>query len=156
LLVKKSCWTLLSRLHGRDAAPSSPVYVVVVRLRVNVVLHHGESDDVVGATLSAHSLDYGRAAIRQVPMNRKVRIVLELKLLLLLPGQRHRLICTFLAMHFTGGYLLRLEAFLVASTARWLPTLALSNDVFLCFFKFTAVHVLGCIGCPDKDKIECC
>mmetsp|Transcript_16115 Transcript_16115/g.19127 ORF Transcript_16115/g.19127 Transcript_16115/m.19127 type:complete len:152 (+) Transcript_16115:1079-1534(+) len=81
-------------------------------------------------------------------MNRKVRIVLELKLLLLLPGQRHRLICTFLAMHFTGGDLLRLEAFLVASTARWLPTLALSNDVFLCFFKFTAVHVLGCIGCP--------
>ena len=37
--------------YGRDAH-YSPVNIVVVRLRVNVILDHGEGDKVVAAALS--------------------------------------------------------------------------------------------------------
>ena len=57
--------------------------VVVVRLRVIVILNHRESAHVADlGSLSRCTTHSGhRAPIRQVPMDRKVGIVLELKLL---------------------------------------------------------------------------
>ena len=69
----QSCWlTLNSHI------------VVVVRLRVIVILNHGETTahvvDLGGlGGCSAHSGDW--ATVRQVSMDRKVGVVLELKLL---------------------------------------------------------------------------
>ena len=83
LLGKKS-WMARARLHGlRDTSTSSPVIVVVVRLRVIVIFHHGEGDHVgtplVCGTQSLHHLS---ASVWEVSMDGQVPIVLELELLL--------------------------------------------------------------------------
>ena len=121
-----------------------------------VVLHHGESDDVVScAGGRAHALHHGRAAhVGQVSMNRQVGVILELELGLL--GGGDHLIGALTRVHLPSRQLLRLQPFLVAATARGLSTLALSHSVFLVFFELATIHVLGCVGRPSTDVKECC
>lgn len=73
-------------------------------------------------------------------VNGQVGIVLELKLLLLLACDRDLLILVL--VHLSRSQLLRLQAFLISTTARRLATLALSNGFVLCFFKLAAIYVL--------------
>ena len=74
-------------------------------------------------------------------MDRQVRVVLELKLLLLLPCHRNLLIVLG-RVRLSGGHLLRLKALLVAAATWWLVTLALTHGIFLRLLEFTAIHVL--------------
>ena len=57
--------------------------VVVVRLRVIVILDHGEATHVIigHGSLGCRTHPLARAAIWQVPVDRKVCIVLELEVL---------------------------------------------------------------------------
>ena len=55
-------------------------------------------------------------------------------------------------MHLSRSQLLRLQTFLISSSARRLASLALSYSVFLCFLKFATIHVLGCVGRPVKER----
>lgn len=50
--------------------------------------------------------------------------------------------------------LLRLESLFVSTAAWRLTTLALTNGVFLGLFEFAAVHVLGCVGCPEHKGLS--
>ena len=54
---------------------------------MNIVLHHRERDEIVATALGAQSLDHGGTSVRQVAVDREMRVVLELELLLLLARQ---------------------------------------------------------------------
>ena len=125
----------------RLRAASSPIIVVVVRLRVIVIFHHRERNRVAAPLVSGtHSLDHRRTSIGKVPMDGHVAIVLELKLLL--SRDRNLLRVVISRLHLSSCQLLRLQSFLVSTTAWGLATLALSDGVFLVFFKLAAIHVL--------------
>ena len=100
--------------------------VVVVRLRVIVILNHGEAAHVVdlGGCLGrpAHSLTW--ASTGQVPVDGQVGIVLELKLL------RVR-VWAVACIHLAGSLLLGFEALFSAAAGGRLSALALSYDIFL-------------------------
>ena len=123
-----------------DALASS---VVVVRLRVAVVrFNHREGHDVT-ATCS-RTTNYPEpvqptAANELLVVHGVVRIVLELKLLLLL--QLHRFHC-FTAVAFPRVLLLRLQSLFVSASTRRLSTFSLFVCIFLGLFIFSAGHVL--------------
>jgi len=73
-------------------------------------------------------------------MDRHVAIVLELKLLL--SRDRNLLAGVVSRVHLPSYKLLRFQSFLIPATAWGLATLALSNGIFLVFFKLAAIHVL--------------
>lgn len=73
-------------------------------------------------------------------MDGHVAIVLELKLLL--SRDRNVLWVVISQVALSSSQLLRLQSFLVTTAARRLPSLALSDGVFLVFFKLAAIHVL--------------
>lgn len=82
----------LPQTRSLQTRASSADIVVVVSLRVIVVLHHWESDDVVScARGSAQALNHrGPAHVRQVPVDGQVSVILELELRL--SGCAHHLV----------------------------------------------------------------
>ena len=52
-------------------------------------------------------------------------------------------------VHLARHQLLRLQAFLISAARRGLSSLALTDGVLLCFLELAAIHVLGCVGCPE-------
>lgn len=128
-------------MGGLRAASSPIIVVVVVRLRVIVIFHHRERNHVAAPLVSGtHTLDHRWTSIGKVTMDGHVAIVLELKLLL--SRDRNVLWVVIGQVALSSSQLLRLQSFLVTTAARGLPTLALSDSVFLVFFKLAAIHVL--------------
>lgn len=138
------------------AASPSAVIVVVRRLRVTVILHHREAHPVATSPCRscAYPLRHLSPSVGQVPVDRQVRIVLELELLRVLPSAY--LVVALRRVHLSSCELLRLQPFLVTTSTRRLTSLALSNSVLL-FFELSAIHVLRCVGGPRRmTNIECC
>ena len=98
-------------------------------------------------------MDHVGIHVRQVSVDRQVRVVLKQGRLVRLPRRRERLVCILLGVDLATGHLFGLKAFLVWPPARRLPALALSDDVFLGLFEFSAVHVLGCVARPVNRSI---
>ncbi len=137
------------RLIGAPA--SSPVIVVVVRLRVIVIFHHWEGHHVAAPLVrGTHPLHHLRTSVWEVTMDGKVPIILELELLL--SWDRNLPVIVIWWVHLSRRQLLRLQSFLISSSTRRLASLALSYSVFLWFLKFATIHVLGCVGRPVKER----
>ena len=124
---------------------SSPV--VVVRLRVAVVrFDHRESHDVIAASTTNHpEFVQPAAADELLVVHGVVRIVLELKLLMLL--QLHRF-HGFTSVAFPRVLLLRLQSLFISASTWRLSTFPLFVCILLGLFVFSGVHMLWLVRLP--------
>ena len=121
--------------------------VVVVRLRVAVVrFDHRESHDVIAASTTNHpEFVQPAAADELLVVHGVVRIVLELKLLMLL--QLHRF-HGFTSVAFPRVLLLRLQSLFISASTWRLSTFPLFVCILLGLFVFSGVHMLWLVRLP--------